>query len=218
MTEEVGRQTRYTALQVYTIGHSTMPLAQFQALLRMHRIDALADIRTSPFSRHVRQFNRDNLQHELRRVDIRYVFLGDELGGRPKEKELYFNGIADYERMAQTAEFARGIARVVDGVKTYRVALMCAERSPLDCHRCLLVGRALHEGGMTVHHILGDGSVQNQDQIERQLMDLAGKTSSDLFDTPSARLVTAYRERSLKIAFADSQMEIVHPEAGDPRR
>lgn len=215
MDEFSDKEAACTALQVFTIGHSTMPYARFEALLSLHRINALADIRTSPFSRYVPQFNKENLQRELRSANVKYVYLGDELGGRPNDLRLFYNGVADYERMAQTSAFARGIARVVEGVKTYRVALMCAEQSPLNCHRCLLVGRALHEGGMTVQHILGDGRLTDQQQIEAQLLELAGKGETDLFDQPSARLVTAYRERSLKIAFADSQIESETAVQGD---
>jgi uncharacterized protein (DUF488 family) len=205
MTELAGKEAGYFALQVFTIGHSTISYESFHALLRLHHINAVADIRTSPFSRYVPQFNKSNLQRELRNSDVKYVFLGDELGGRPKDKGLYLDGVADYERMAQTSEFARGIARVVEGAKSYRIALMCAERDPLDCHRCLLVGRALHESGMKVHHILSDGQLLNQERVEDLLLDLAGKTDIDLFDAPSSRLVAAYRDRARKIAFAESQ-------------
>jgi uncharacterized protein (DUF488 family) len=214
MIELARKETGYSALQVFTIGHSTMSYERFHALLCLHRVNAVADIRTSPFSRHVPQFNRDNLQRELRSSGVKYVFLGNELGGRPKDKGLFLNGVADYERMAQTSEFARGIARVVEGAKFYRVALMCAERNPLDCHRCLLVGRALHEGGMKVRHILGDGQLLDQEGVEDLLLDLAGKAEIDLFDAPSSRLVAAYRDRAQKIAFADSQFAPENLDAG----
>jgi uncharacterized protein (DUF488 family) len=214
MIELAGKEAGDSALQVFTIGHSTISYERFHALLCLHRVNVVADIRTSPFSRHVPQFNRDNLQRELRSSSVKYVFLGDELGGRPKDKGLFLNGVADYERMAQTIEFARGIARVVEGAKSYRIALMCAERNPLDCHRCLLVGRALYEGGMKVHHILGDGQLLDQERIEDLLLALAGKAEIDLFDVPSTRLVTAYRDRAQKIAFADSQLAPKNLDAG----
>ena len=76
------------------------------------------------------------------RMDF-YVFLGKELGGRPNKRRFYCDGVADYKKMAQASEFKKGLDRVIEGAKKYRIALMCSERDPSDCHRCLLVGRAL---------------------------------------------------------------------------
>ncbi len=192
-------------LQVFTIGHSTLSYENFHSLLKLHEVDAIADVRTSPFSRHFPHFNKDNLQRELREDGVRYVFLGQELGGRPKSKQFFCDGVADYERMAKTEDFASGIDRVVEGAKNYRIALMCSERNPLDCHRCLLVGRALHEQGVKVNHILGNGRVMDQEHIEYQLLEMAGKANVDLFEAPPKRLAAAYRDRSQKVAFSDSQ-------------
>ena len=66
-----------------------------------------SDVRTAPYSRHSPHFNRDALRKELRHDGIAYVFLGHELGGRPKEKQLFRDGVADYEKMARLAEFRR---------------------------------------------------------------------------------------------------------------
>ena len=98
--------------------------------------------------------NRDDLQARLRSKGVSYVFLGKELGGRPRENKFYCDGVADYEKMAQADDFNKGIDRVVDGAQKYRIALMCSERDPMDCHRCLLVGRALAQRGVHVKHIL----------------------------------------------------------------
>ena len=108
---------------------------------------AVADVRSSPYSRHSPHFSRDELRAELRSEGISYVFLGNELGGRPKDRRFYCEGVADYEKMAQTPEFKTGLDRVIEGARKYRIALMCSEHDPLDCHRCLLVGRALAQRG-----------------------------------------------------------------------
>lgn len=192
-------------LQVFTIGHSTLSYESFFDLLKLHKVDAIADVRSSPFSKHFPHFNREQLQRELREDQVKYVFLGQELGGRPKGKQFFCDGVADYERMAKTREFSSGIDRVIEGAKSYRIAMMCSERNPLDCHRCLLVGRILHEHGIKVRHILGSGQLIDQQQIEAQLLQMAGKGDVDLFENSEKRLALAYRDRAQKVAFSDSQ-------------
>jgi uncharacterized protein (DUF488 family) len=189
--------------EVYTIGHSAHSWERFIALLRTTNVTAVADVRTSPYSRHYPHFNRDELREELRLDGISYVFLGKELGGRPSERKLYCEGVADYEKMAQTSEFKKGVDRVLEGSKKYRIALMCSERDPLDCHRCLLVGRALGQRGVRVNHILDNGSVVSQAQIEDTLLRATGRSADELFASRDERLTTAYRERSRKVAFAE---------------
>jgi uncharacterized protein (DUF488 family) len=198
-------------LTVLTIGHSTHSWERFIALLRDVNVTAVADVRTSPYSRLCPHFNRDALRDELRFDGISYVFLGKELGGRPGERELYCEGVADYEKMAQASEFNKGLDRVIDGTKKYRIALMCSERDPLDCHRCLLVGRALAQRGVRVSHILDNGNVVSQDEIELKLLELSGRSADDFFAPRSERLKAAYRERARKVAFAEPQ-----PDPGGP--
>lgn len=191
------------AAEILTIGHSTLPYERFLALAREAGVTAIADVRSTPFSRHFPHFNRDVLQDALRRDGIAYVHLGGELGGRPSRPAFFSDGTADYEKMARSPDFARGLARVLDGSKTYRIALMCSEHDPLDCHRCLLVGRALHERGTSVRHILGTGTLRPHAEIEEELLKMSGKGHSDLFDGPAARLATAYRIRAKKVSFSE---------------
>jgi uncharacterized protein (DUF488 family) len=191
-------------LRIWTIGHSTHSYAHFHTLLREADVTAIADVRSSPFSRHFPQFNRDTLKHDLKRDGVAYSFLGKELGGRPADKVLFCDGIADYERMALTEEFQRGLDRVIEGSKSYRIALMCSEHDPLDCHRCLLVSRALKARGLTVNHILPNGTYKSQSAIEEELLSEAGfdQTQTDFFAAPEDRLATAYRNRARKVAFS----------------
>lgn len=190
------------AVEVLTIGHSTLPYERFLALLRHSSVNAIADVRTSPFSRHFPHFNRDALRRELRSDNVAYVFLGEELGGRPKGEQFYHNGVADYEQMARTELFSRGVERVIGGAKKYRIAMMCSEHDPLDCHRCLLVGRTLHERSVNVRHILGTGTIVDQRQVEERLMQMSGKSDHDFFEAPAKRLAAAYRDRAMKVAYA----------------
>jgi uncharacterized protein (DUF488 family) len=180
---------------VLTIGHSTHTYERFVELLQRAGITAVADVRTSPHSRRFPQFNRETLAARLRADGIAYSFLGEELGGRPKGRQYYRNGVADYERMASAAAFQNGLKRVIEGARKYRVALMCAEQDPLDCHRCLLVARALQERGTTTGHILPDGQIVSHSEIEERLLAMSGRAQDDLFASRE-RLSSAYRQRA----------------------
>jgi hypothetical protein len=119
----------------------------------------------------------------------------------------YCEGVADYEKMAQAPEFTKGLDRVTEGAKKYRIALMCSERDPLDCHRCLLVGRALAHRGVRVSHIVNDEGIVSHDQIEDRLLELSGRNDDDLFAPRVERLTAAYRVRARKVAFAEPQAD-----------
>jgi uncharacterized protein (DUF488 family) len=195
-------------LTVFTIGHSTHSYEHFLSLLRASEITAVADVRTTPFSRHFPHFNESTLRSDLKLDGISYVFLGKELGGRPSGRSFYCDGVADYEKMAQAETFANGIKRVIEGARKFRIALMCSESDPLDCHRCLLVGRALCGEGIKLVHILGDSSLVLHETVEEKLLSLAGRSSGDLLMTASERLSAAYRDRSLKVAYVEPSSDI----------
>ncbi len=189
---------------ILTIGHSNHPLARFIALLEDAQVTAVADVRSAPVSRFVPHFNKDRLAASLAERGIRYLFLGKELGGRPERPELFTDGIADYEKMAEQPPFASGIARLLQESNNGRIAVMCAEADPLDCHRCLLIGRALSRSGADVGHILPSGEVVGQANIEAKLLDLAGFSENGLlFASRDERLAEAYRARARKVAYAE---------------
>jgi uncharacterized protein (DUF488 family) len=185
---------------ILTIGHSTLAYEQFLSLLRGAGASAVADVRSAPHSRRCPQFNRDALRDALRSDAVAYVHLGRELGGRPEDRRFYRDGVADYEAMARAPRFRHGLERVVAGAARHRIALMCAEQDPLHCHRCLLVGRALHERGHAVIHILASGALRGQSDVERQLLAAAQQDRPDLFDSPAEQVAAAYRAHARRHA------------------
>ena len=186
-------------LDFLTIGHSNLPADQFLSRLKAHGVTAIADVRSVPFSRRFPWFSSRTLSERLQSKGIAYVTMGDALGGRPTSPALYCDGIADYEAMAGTAEFRAGLDRVMAAMMRYRVCLMCAEREPLDCHRCLLVGRAITSRGYSIGHSLGDGSIEPHSATEERL--LAGpRPAGDLFADRESLLADAYRRRAHRIA------------------
>lgn len=193
------------ASRVLTIGHSTLPLDAFLTMLDKAGVTAVADVRSSPFSRRVPHFSRNELRAALKGRGIKYVFLGKELGGRPRASTLYCDGIADYEKMALEPDFLKGIDRVISGAKEHTVALLCSEHNPLDCHRCLLVGRALSERDIPLGHILNNGRVLDQHEIEERLLALSGSPIDDMFASRHDRLARAYKLRARNVAYREPE-------------
>jgi uncharacterized protein (DUF488 family) len=179
---------------VFSIGHSNHDWLTFKRLLETADIGAVADVRSNPVSR-LSHFNRAPLKDRLNAVGIAYVFLGVELGGRPKGDR-----IPDYDQMAASPLFAEGIAQVEGIAPRTRLALMCSEHEPLTCHRCLLIGRRLVERGAGVAHILRDGTVEPNERTEDRLLALTHQTERDLFTPRAERVAAAYRVQGLKIA------------------
>ena len=144
---------------ILTIGHSRHPLARFIGLLEGAGATAVADVRSAPVSRFSPHFNKAALAAALAARRIDYIFLGNKLGGRPGQPAMYTKGVADYGKMAASNEFRAGIALLTEAAGRHRVAAMCSEADPLDCHRCLLVARALARDGRggCSHSFLGGG-------------------------------------------------------------
>lgn len=151
---------------VYTVGHSSHTYEEFAGLLIRHRIEVVVDIRSSPYSRYAPQFDREILHRSLTESGIKYLFLGGELGGRPKNPSYYdAKGRALYGHMKEDDDFVAGIKRLERGMTDFRVALMCGEEDPAHCHRRLLVGRVLAERGHELLHIRGDGHLDTDAEV-----------------------------------------------------
>jgi uncharacterized protein (DUF488 family) len=189
------------AFDLFTIGHSNHSIERFLDLARGAGITAIADVRSTPASRRYPWFNQVRLAPRLAQEGLAYVPLGDALGGRPRDPRFYReDGVSNYDAMARTDEFRAGLDRVTDGTRRYRVCLMCAEREPLDCHRCLLVARAFAERGFAIGHVLADGAIEPHVQTEERLLKLA-RVPADLFAGRDQRLAAAYARRAGTAAY-----------------
>ena len=165
---------------LFTIGHSNHALEDFIELLNKSNIEAIADVRSSPYSKYAPWFNREALENSLHKEHIRYVYLGLELGARRDEPSCYIGKRADYSLIAKTPAFQSGLERLQEGLERYRIALMCSEKDPLDCHRTVLVSRqalAFAE----VQHILADGSIEDHSECEKRMLNRFGMGELDLF-------------------------------------
>ena len=193
-----------SALQnpVYTIGHSTHSQEYFLELLKQHGITALCDVRSGPYSRMNPQFNRETLEEALLAQHVTYRFLGKELGARSDDQTCYVDGKVQYDRLAQTGLFKYGLKRILRGLKDgFRIALVCAEKEPLDCHRTILVARYLVALGVPVAHIHAGGHLETHDAALDRLAHMFNVAERDMFLSREELLAEAYRRQAERIAY-----------------
>ena len=188
-------------LELFTIGHSIHSVERFVDLLKTHGVTALCDVRSSPYSRFTPQFNRESLKDELARHRIIYLYLGAELGPRSSDPTCYENGKVQYNRLAGKDLFQQGLGRLRKGITTHRIALMCAEKDPLTCHRMLLICRNLRGDDIVIRHILEDGSLEDNRDTEMRLMKQLKIDPADLFSTEADQIQRAYDLQGEKVAY-----------------
>jgi len=190
---------------VHTIGHSNGTADHLLELLRAHNITAVVDVRSQPYSRFNPQFNREEIAGFLKKAGIEYVFLGRELGARSEDRSCYRNGRAQYALIAKSPLFVSGIQRLLAGAEKFSVAIMCAEKEPLGCHRTILIARHLHERGVAVRHILEDGSVENHDNLLLRLLAAHGMQENHLFHSKDELINIAYEMQAAQIEYDASE-------------
>ncbi len=173
---------------IFTIGHSNHELEAFLNLLEQHKINVIADVRSSPYSKYATWFNKNVLSKSLDEINIRYLFLGDVLGGRPEGAEFYDDkGYVLYYHLAQSPKFEEGIERLLNRISNFYVALLCGEEDPTNCHRRLLISRILIERNVDVLHIRGDGSIQSECEVAKNEEFQKTKGQLALFDIKESK-------------------------------
>lgn len=190
---------------VYTVGHSNGTVERLLGLLQQHGVTAVADVRSRPYSRYNPQFNREELAADLKAAGMGYVFLGQELGARSEDPACYRDGRAQYALIAKSPVFERGIVRLLAGTENFRVAILCAEKEPMGCHRTILIGRYLHEKNIAVRHILEDGSVEEHGALLSRLLECHGIQENHLFHTRDELIAQAYELQAEDIEFTAAE-------------
>jgi uncharacterized protein (DUF488 family) len=201
-----------SSLSCFTIGHSDYSIDCFIQLLKKHDINNLVDIRSTPYSQHSSQFNRELLAADLRANNILYVYMGNQLGGRHTNPDLLFqDGKVDYTKVKQTTNFIDGIEKIIQEIKKdCKIALMCSEKDPFDCHRFVLVACELENKGVTVKHILENGDIVLNSELEEKLLHKYKEEYGQFYlfvqaKTKEQALEEALRKRNLDIAFSTSR-------------
>lgn len=169
----------------------------------MNNITAVVDVRSTPYSRFNPQFNKEPLKKSLLDNGIQYVFLGEELGARSKDPDMYDHGRVSYSKLVQSNLFRCGLDRIEEGMSSYNIAMMCAEKEPLNCHRMILVTPQLEMRGITVTHILEDGSQELNGNTVARLRKELKLPEVDMFRSNAELADEAYAEQEKKIAYVD---------------
>jgi uncharacterized protein (DUF488 family) len=139
---------------IYTIGYGKREIDEFLAVLNANAIAFVVDVRSKPYSKYKPDFSKHDLEQHLEQANIRYVFMGDTLGGLPDNLDCYTNGKVDYDKLTQQDFYQQGIGRLRRAYEQQLpIALMCSEGKPEQCHRSKLIGRTLTEAGLDVVHI-----------------------------------------------------------------
>lgn len=167
---------------IYTLGYGRRTFPEFLAVLQRYEVDCLVDVRSAPYSRYRPEFSKPALEAALPTHAIRYVFMGDALGGRPDDPDCYVAGKVDYDRLRERESYGRGIDRLRRALEQgMRVGLMCSEGRPEDCHRSKLIGVSLSALALPVLHIDEDDELRSQDEVIGRVtggqLDLFGGTS-----------------------------------------
>lgn len=168
MTTRVEHPT--TVIPIYTIGYGARSVEELAAVLHGCGIEYLIDVRTAPYSRFKPEFSKDALEAALKGHGIRYVYLGDSLGGRPADPTCYVDDKVDYARVQDKAFYRAGIARIQTAfAQQRRVMLMCSEGKPEECHRSKLIGATLTALGIPVAHIDENDQIRTQAEVQERL-------------------------------------------------
>jgi uncharacterized protein (DUF488 family) len=191
------------APMLYTIGYSQHTQESFIEVLNQYCVEIVVDVRSSPYSVYKPEFNQNVIRNILQSNDIKYIFLGDHVGARFSDPLVYVNGVADYEKISKHKIFILGIERLKKGIENFTIALMCAEKDPIQCHRTILISRHL-KNYANIQHILEDGNLESHDHIEQRLLHLFKLDQlllpgvTELANFP---LAEAYKLQGQKIAF-----------------
>lgn len=194
-------------LDLFTIGHSTHTVDYFIGLLKQHSITAVCDVRSHPYSKYNPQFNREKLREELKKHNIAYVFLGKELGARSENPECYIDGRVQYNYLVDEPLFQQGINRLTQGMKQYSIALMCAEKDPITCHRTILVCREMRSHAKQIKHILADGEIETSSEAENRLLNTL-RIVPDMFKNKNECIEEAYDKQGQKIAYVEEEKQV----------
>ena len=196
--------------EIFTIGYSSFGIEKFVEVLKKYVITALIDVRSIPVSAHFPEFNQKNLSPVLRKNDIIYRNYDKEFGARQLNTEFFTDGVLDFSKFAESQQFLDGVNKIEKGMELgYKFALMCAEKRPEECHRCILVAKKFHELGYNVKHILEDGSYITQADVEKILVKkyFPDYNQIFLFERPNmAEMIRqSYLKRNLEIGYRLSE-------------
>lgn len=153
-----------------TIGYGKSNIKDFISFLIKYRVNCLVDVRSSPISNYNHEYDEANLKDTLAKFNISYEWLGNKIGGRPNDPELFINNVISYEKLVKTKTFKEGIEKLEFLIEKKNVCIMCSEWNPMDCHRFMAISKVMYENGYRIWHIKANGSYIKHEQLEAELI------------------------------------------------
>lgn len=202
---------------LFTVGHSTYDLEYFLELIQHYDINCIVDVRSTPYSKYSSQFNLESIKTFLRSNNIVYIYMGKEFGARRSDMKLYAKeGYLDFEKVKEDDDFKLGIRRIEDGLeKGYNIAFMCTEKNPLDCHRCILVGKNFKDLGNKVLNIVNKDICISQDDIEIELLEKYYPKRNQIALLPEMNLASMTDKELIEEAYKLRNKEIGYTIEGE---
>ncbi|MCQ2965957.1 MAG: DUF488 domain-containing protein [Alphaproteobacteria bacterium] len=200
---------------IFTIGHSVHRIDDFIDLLKSYQIDYVIDVRSDPHSKYAYEFNKENLKPAIEKNLLNYVHMGKYFGARREDMSLYSrkeNGkrYLDFDKVRSSEDFLKGYESICRGVEKFNIAFMCAEKNPMDCHRAIMVSKAFTDHGYKVKHILEDGTIETQNQLDQELLNkyCPNRNQIDMFSSKKETdyLLEAYQKRNMEIGFCPDEV------------
>jgi uncharacterized protein (DUF488 family) len=188
---------------IFTIGHSNLEISDFINLLLANKIELLVDVRSAPYSKLYPHFNRNPLEVSLTKNSIKYIFLGDSVGGRSNNIKDYSKGRVVYKKIAEKKEYISSINTIIQNSSKYKIVLMCSEKEPLECHRTLLISRSIEAHMVKILHIHRDGQIESQSEGIQRLLKIWKLDSPNLFGEDAERIDEAFTKQESKYAYFD---------------
>lgn len=188
---------------IFTIGHSNLGIIEFIKLLLANQIEFLIDVRSAPYSKLYPHFNRNPLEVSLMKKSIKYLFLGDSLGGRSNNVNDFSKGRIMYKKIAEKEEYMSSINTIIQNSSKYRIVLMCSEKEPLECHRTLLISRSIETLMVKILHIQRDGQIESQTEAIQRLLKIWKLDTPNLFGEDAERIDEAFARQESKHAYFD---------------
>jgi len=211
--EASSRGTPGSLHPLFTLGHSTLDFEPFAKILQDHCVALVCDVRSSPRSSRSPHFSQPAFEKLLENGGVAYLYLGEELGGRPDDLDAYRqNGLVDYRTRRKAYAFRAGVERVLNELEKRSAALLCAEEDPLECHRFLMICPELVRCGIQPQHIRKDSSIETQEAAETRLLIATGfdaVATNTLFQEARAQaLEDAYQIQAERVAFRVSPLAL----------
>lgn len=192
---------------IYTIGHSNQTIDMFVDLLNNANIKVVVDVRSSPFSAYVSQFNRGQIEKTLSSAGMEYFYLGQALGGRSNDPQDFSQGQVQYEKLSKKPAYEYALDELTNKSKNSPTAIMCSEKDPIDCHRSLLISESLVDKDIQIKHIHSNGNIESHEKALERLLIIHKLNQADLFSTEEERLIKAIKLQEEKVAYRIAEPE-----------